>query len=102
MDNIDAAKRIGRAAARDRAATPHLCAAGDRWWASLSRDRLGHAVVRRQIVVVQRRDIGEPSGVVDAFLQTLDELFQGVTDQIGSSPDIGLPSALPKQDNVGR
>ena len=43
VDNIDAAKRIGRAAARDRAATPHLCAAGDRWRASLSRDRLGHA-----------------------------------------------------------
>jgi len=102
VDNIDAAKRIGRAAARDRAATPHLCAAGDRWRASLSRDRLGHA---RRATPDRGRSTARyrgASGVVAAFLQTLDELVQGVTDQVGSSPDIGLPSALPKQDNVGR
>ncbi len=32
------------------------------------------AAVRRQIVVVRRRDTGEPSGVVAAFLRTLEEL----------------------------
>ncbi len=32
------------------------------------------ATVRRQIVVVRRRDLGEPSTIVSDFLRTLDEL----------------------------
>jgi hypothetical protein len=32
------------------------------------------APVRRQIVVVRRRDVGEPSAIVSSFLVTLDNL----------------------------
>jgi DNA-binding transcriptional LysR family regulator len=32
------------------------------------------APVRRRIVIARRRDAGEPTGAVAAFLQTLDEL----------------------------
>ncbi len=102
VDNIDAAKRmveqrLGIALLPRTSVQPEI--GGGRLFPVTVSDM---PVVRRQIVVVRRRDIGEPSGVVAAFLQTLDELVQGVTDQIGSSPDIGLPSALPKQENVGR
>ena len=74
VDNIDAAKRM----VEQRlgiALLPHTSV-----HAEIDSGRLfpvtvsDMPVVRRQIVVVRRRDIGEPSGVVADFLRTLDEL----------------------------
>jgi DNA-binding transcriptional LysR family regulator len=74
VDNIDAAKRM----VEQRlgiALLPHTSV-----HAEIGSGRLfpvtvsDMPAVRRQIVVVRRRDIGEPYGVVADFLRTLDEL----------------------------
>jgi DNA-binding transcriptional LysR family regulator len=77
VDNIDAAKRmveegLGVALLPRTAVAPELAEARLRQVAVSDM-----APVKRRIVVVRRRDAGQPSTVVAAFLSTLEELRPG-------------------------
>ena len=74
LDNIDAAKKVVEQGL-GVALLPHTAVAGELEAGTLQAVSLLDApVVRRRIVAIRRRDAGPPSGVVEAFLDTLSEL----------------------------
>ena len=74
VDNVDAAKRMVEeglgAALLPRTSVSDALAEGRLAVVAIT----DMAPVRRRIVIARRRDAGEPTGAVAAFLQTLDEL----------------------------
>jgi DNA-binding transcriptional LysR family regulator len=74
LDNIDAAKKMVEQGL-GVALLPHTAVAGELEAGSLRAVTLADApALKREIVILRRRDAGPPSGAVDAFLNCLSDL----------------------------